>query len=51
MIQENELILLILGIGVMVFFAANPPKIRELPGWKTFHGIYDIGCWMGVNHA
>jgi hypothetical protein len=36
MVQENELILLILGIGVLAFFALGRVRIKELPGWRMF---------------
>ncbi|MBW2365308.1 MAG: hypothetical protein JRF25_09650 [Deltaproteobacteria bacterium] len=36
MIQENELILLILGMGVFAFFVLGRVRIKELPGWRTF---------------
>ncbi|MBW1812399.1 MAG: hypothetical protein JRJ39_01645 [Deltaproteobacteria bacterium] len=36
MIQENELILLILGIGVLAFFTMGRVRIKELPRWRMF---------------
>ena len=36
MLQENELILMILGIGVLVFFTGGRVRIKELPYWRTF---------------
>lgn len=36
MIQENELILLILAMGVLAFFVVGRVRIKELPGWRTF---------------
>ena len=36
MIQENEVVMLILGIGVMIFFTAGRVRIKELPSWRMF---------------
>jgi len=36
MIQENELVMLIIGIGVLIFMLNNLDKIRQLPYSKVF---------------
>ncbi|MBN1413760.1 MAG: hypothetical protein JW973_01565 [Bacteroidales bacterium] len=35
MVQENELVMLILGIGVLVFTFIFKEKIRRIFGWKN----------------
>ena len=34
MIQENEIITLLLGIGVMIFILANKQKVERIPAAK-----------------
>ena len=34
MIQENEIITLLLGIGVMIFILANKQKVKRIPAAK-----------------
>jgi uncharacterized membrane protein len=34
MIQENEIITLLLGIGVMIFILANKQKMKRIPAAK-----------------
>jgi len=34
MIQENEIILLLLGTGVLIFLLGNRQKLRQIPVWK-----------------
>ncbi len=36
MIQENEIITLILAVGVLGYFAVSRGRINELPAGKTF---------------
>ena len=36
MVQENEIVTLILALGVLTFFAVNRVRIKELPCWRTF---------------
>ena len=36
MIQQNELVTLILGMGAMGFFVLGRVRIRELPSWRLF---------------
>ena len=35
MIQENEIIMLLLGIGCMVFIMINKQKLKRVPATKT----------------
>jgi hypothetical protein len=34
MIRENEIIMLLLGIGVLIFILGNRSSIQRVPGWK-----------------
>ena len=34
MIQENEIILLLLGTGVLIFLLGNRQKLKHIPVWK-----------------
>lgn len=36
MVQENEAITLILGVGVLLSFVIGRARIRKLPAWRTF---------------
>lgn len=36
MIKENEIMVLILAIGVWVFLTVNRARIKQLRGWRTF---------------
>jgi len=36
MIQENEIVTLILAMGVFAFFAVRHVRIKEIPAWRTF---------------
>lgn len=36
MIQENELVTLILALGVLGFFLLSRLRVRELSGWRLF---------------
>jgi len=36
MIQENEVVMLMLGLGILVFFAMGRLRIREFPEWRVF---------------
>ncbi|MCK4514528.1 MAG: hypothetical protein KAU31_04680 [Spirochaetaceae bacterium] len=36
MIQQNELVTLILGMGALGFFVLGRVRIRELPRWRFF---------------
>lgn len=35
-IQENEVVTLILGVGILMFFAVARTRLGEFPAWKTF---------------
>ena len=58
MIQENELVPLIIGVGMLVFLLASHIRLREFPGWRLFVGSFCIyllgwvftvveGIWVG----
>ncbi len=36
MIQENELVMLLIGIGVLIFLLRNHDKIKQIPSPKLF---------------
>ena len=40
MVQENELIGLILGVGVLIFILANHSRLRSLPAAKILLASY-----------
>ena len=35
MIQENEIVMLILGVGVFIFTLVNQMEIKRIPAWQT----------------
>jgi len=40
-IQENEVLTLLLGAGVLIFILINGQALKRLPSWKTlFAGFY-----------
>jgi hypothetical protein len=42
MIQQNEIIMLLLGIGCMVFILVNKRKLRRIPEAKTLIAGFSI---------
>jgi hypothetical protein len=42
MVQENELITLLLGIGVLVFAVSNRLRLQRLPEWKFLVGALGL---------
>jgi hypothetical protein len=40
MLQENEIVMLLLGIGVFSFFILNKAQIRKITSWKILFGSY-----------
>jgi hypothetical protein len=60
MIQENELVPLIIGVGVLVFFFAARARLREFPAWTVFAAAFYVyltgwvftvleGLWVGFD--
>lgn len=44
MVQENEIIMLLLGAGVVLFILNNLPRLQRLPAWEIL--IAGFGCAM-----
>ena len=43
MIHENEVVMLLLGLGVLVFILANRSRLRRLPRWDILSlGFYVV---------
>ena len=43
MIRENEVVMLLLGLGVLVFILANRSRLRRLPRWDILSlGFYVV---------
>ncbi len=41
MVQQNEIILLLLGVGALIFLVGNRARLRRLPAVKTLRlGFY-----------
>ena len=36
MLQQNEIVMFLLGICVVIFTIANRLELKRLPAWKTF---------------
>ena len=36
MLQQNEIVMFLLGICVLIFTVANRFELKRLPAWKTF---------------
>ncbi len=36
MLQQNEIVMFLLGICVVIFTIANRAELKRLPAWKTF---------------
>ena len=50
MVQENEVIMLILGIGVLIFTLVYRKAIKRIPAWQTLiSGFYMlIVAWIST---
>lgn len=48
MFQANEIVTLILGIGVLLFVMTGYLRFREFPEWKTFAAAFCVYCvgWL-----
>jgi hypothetical protein len=48
MVQENEIVMLLLGIGVLIFTLNNLSQLKRIPKWRiliwTFHTV--LGGWL-----
>ena len=42
MIQENELVTLLVALGVLIFMSANVQRLRAIPAWSWFLGAYGV---------
>jgi hypothetical protein len=42
MVGENEIIILLLGVGVLIFSLSNPLRIRRLPEWKILRASFRV---------
>ena len=43
MIHENEVAMLLLGLGVLVFILANRPRLKRVPRWDILSlGFYVV---------
>ena len=42
MIQENEVIMLLLGIAVLIFMQTNRVRLSRLSGWQTLFTSFHI---------
>lgn len=51
MLQENELVTLLLGCGVLYFCLAYMKRLRVLPGWgMLFAGLcFSLAGWLLTN--
>jgi hypothetical protein len=58
MLAENEVVMMILGIGVLVLILRNKDHLKKIKSWKTITGAYYIlflgwfltileGFWLG----
>lgn len=51
MVQENEIVMLLLGVGVFLFALANRLMLKRLQSWKTLFTGYVVlltGCVFTV---
>lgn len=48
MIYENEIVMLVLGLGVLVFALANRDHLRRVPSFKVLIAGFSIlvGAWV-----
>lgn len=48
MVQANEIVMLLLGIGVLFFTSTNSQAIKRLPAWKILiSGFYVLlAAWV-----
>jgi hypothetical protein len=42
MIHENEIVMLMLGVGVLVFLLSSRHKLRRLPSWSVLIASYCV---------
>ena len=42
MIEDNEIILLILGLGVMIFFGVHRKRMQDIPNRKYFFSAFAV---------
>jgi hypothetical protein len=48
MVQENEIVMLLLGIGVLIFTVNNRLQFKRLPAWKILTTAFYVllGGWV-----
>ena len=48
MIQENEIVMLLIGVGVLVFIFNNRVQFKRLPAWRIITSAFYalLGGWM-----
>lgn len=42
MIQQNELIIFLLGVGVLIFILSNRRRIHRIPAWKILAASFYV---------
>ena len=42
MLQENEIIRLLLGLGVLVFVIASRSRLRRVPAWSVLSAAFAV---------
>jgi hypothetical protein len=40
MLMENEVVMMLLGIGVLIFIQGNKDLLKRIRSWKTITGAY-----------
>jgi hypothetical protein len=51
MLRENEVVMLILGVGMMILFILNQGLVKKIKSWKFLFGGYCfllLGCFFTV---
>lgn len=48
MIQENEIVMLLIGVGVLIFIINNRVQFKRLPKWKIITTAFYVlfGGWV-----
>jgi hypothetical protein len=48
MVQENEIVMLLLGVGVLIFTVNNRVRFKRLPEWKILTTAFYVlfGGWV-----
>lgn len=48
MVQENEIVMLLIGVGVLIFIVNNRVQFKRLPAWKILATAFYVllGGWV-----